>query len=157
MIILLDTKTTQTMTIRQNLNFTRILISNNCDKDSKIIERMIPLKQRVLEYIFYRKHVSLAELKIYFEDEFTGDNAWYFTPYTNLIIWSGINQAFTTILNDLQVDKLIQVKRCMVLIYAIDGVIPNMKVARYIRQYKKPRWLPVVFNPTSKCYDILGL
>ena len=87
--------------------------------------------------------VSFAELsrKV---DGFSGSVSLGFGK--NICLWFGLSQDAADIMGDLIKSEVIEAKATSPIIYMIDGMIPSFPVAKQNREYKTPRWAPVVFN-----------
>ena len=64
----------------------------------------------------------------------------------NIFFWVGMTPEACSAISELLRDGLIKMKPCQPIIYAFDGELLQMPVARQLRSYKEPRWQPVVFN-----------
>lgn len=67
----------------------------------------------------------------------------------NVWFWFGMSDAFADVMLELQARNEVAPKPTTILVYAIDGAAPKVPVASSRIPpggYKKPRWLPVVFN-----------
>lgn len=66
--------------------------------------------------------------------------------YESLILWVDVSQEFIDEIGQLVSEGIITFQGCSPLIYSIDGKMLNLPIAKSFRDYKKPRWLPVVFR-----------
>jgi hypothetical protein len=62
------------------------------------------------------------------------------------MLWPNLSKEAVAVLRDLISSGEICAKPTCILTYAIDGATLNMPLATQLRNYKTPRWLPVVFN-----------
>ncbi|MHA1137253.1 MAG: hypothetical protein ACTSSE_12275 [Candidatus Thorarchaeota archaeon] len=97
----------------------------------------------------------MAELGKYFHDEFKGEYRWHLTGYENIILWVNMSKEVVDALNELVKDEWVDITQTEVLVYLADGAGLRLDTAKSKRHYKKPRWLPIVLNPTPKCEEIL--
>jgi hypothetical protein len=105
------------------------------------------LKEEILALIERTRTVTFVELNRIsgFKGELglvrEGDD------YSNIFLWSGISKEAAQAINDLQKEKKIHMVPTPSLTYLIDGKMLQLPIAKRARHYKKPHWLPVVFNP----------
>ena len=105
-------------------------------------------EDNMLAFIEKRRHVTFVELKTYFKD-FDGDNDWGDLP-NNVWYWINISDKCCQILRDLCDAGKIHAFPTIVWTYIADGGGLSMPIAKRTGfKYKKPRWLPVVWNPGS--------
>lgn len=104
------------------------------------------LQQRVLKYIQEYGSVSFAELARHVEG-FKGDYAFYSNKKKNIVLWDGLSEEAGQALEQLINSYKITMKPTMLLVYLIDGMFLGYPIARRVRDYKKPHWLPIVFDP----------
>lgn len=104
------------------------------------------LKTRVLDFIkSWGADVSFVELKRHFP-EFDGQKDFGLLD-KNIVFWSGISDEFADALDQLIREDLITVKPTTSMVYMLDGILIRLPIAKRPKHaYKKPRWLPVVFN-----------
>ena len=114
------------------------------------------LKTDIYDYVKKYGNVSFAELsghiKGFKQDDkdikengliaFTLDNM----HERNLFLWWGISEEAMDAIDELRLEKKLFIKPTTELVYLADGLIPSAPVAKGLRYYKKPRWVPVVFN-----------
>jgi hypothetical protein len=105
------------------------------------------LKDRVRDYIEATDHVSFAELSNHFSDHFTGgEHALELCP--NLVVWAGMTQEASDAMRELlNEDKAVFGKPCALLIYLIDGRSMSLPIAKRLKPYTKPHWLPMTLRP----------
>lgn len=76
-----------------------------------------------------------------------GDYSWLAgEEFGEVIIYTGLSEAFMTTLRMMVFDKIIMMKPTLPLVYLIDGASQPYPVVKSTRKYKKPHWLPVVFD-----------
>jgi hypothetical protein len=104
------------------------------------------LKDSVLDMIMERDHVSFAEINGI--EGARGEFAFYPGPFPNCILWPYCSEALVKALGELLNEKKIHVKiASSVLVYGVDGLLPKgLPLAKSMRDYKQPHWLPVVFT-----------
>jgi hypothetical protein len=70
----------------------------------------------------------------------------------NMVIWLGVSDVAIAAINKLKADGRVIAKPAPVLVYAIDGAMLTMPLAKQNRAYRKPHWLPVVLSlPKAAC------
>ena len=86
--------------------------------------------------------VSFVELSRL--DGFKGDLSWCIKE--NIVFWDGMSEEFIISMQELLRSKEIIIRSSVALVYAYDGQVLNLPIAKDVkRSYKKPRWLPIVF------------
>lgn len=78
--------------------------------------------------------------------EVEGDLAMFLPGHENIILWAGMSQPFFDAIAQALSTHLIETRPTQVMVYMADGGMLNMPVAKSLRQYKEPHWLPVAFN-----------
>lgn len=92
--------------------------------------------------------VSFVELERAFPDEFDGQEyAMSLTGYDNLMLWQPISQEMAEALNASVNKGRLEMNATQPIVYAIDGKVFRMPIAKKAHQYKTPHWLPVAFSP----------
>ena len=66
--------------------------------------------------------------------------------YKNIVLWITDNHLLAKAIKELIHEKRVIVKSCNVLIYALDGKLLSLPIAKKIHDYKEPHWLPVIFS-----------
>lgn len=87
--------------------------------------------------------VSFAELHSI--EGFAGDTA-FGSEDKNIWYWFSCSEEATEALDYLLATGLIRLKPASSLVYALDGMLPEVPIAQQSRAYKKPHWLPVVLS-----------
>lgn len=107
------------------------------------------MPQAILELIRQRDHVSFAELSQEIP-QFKGDLTMTQRQGGNLILWDGISQEATDAIKQLLDTGLIYMETTPRATYiAFDGgdLGAIYDLAKTVREYATPRWLPIVFRP----------
>jgi len=101
-------------------------------------------KEAVVAYIKERDYVSLVELEQFLTPKFDtkGERNWISTKCSNIILWSGVNDAFLDLLDQLIDEKRVFLHPADFLTYVIDGGGLNLPLVKKAYAYKKPHWLP---------------
>ncbi len=73
--------------------------------------------------------------------------------YENVIVWQGVSATCVEVMRKLLGEQQIIVQNTMPLTYFIDGVVPKLPLARKLRNYKKPRWMPMTLSLTRSGRD----
>lgn len=76
---------------------------------------------------------------------FTGEFEWIDTKW-NVVYWPKISEEAIEAMEDLVKEKKITVRPTNWLVYFIDGCVPKYPIAKSIRNYKRTRWLPIIFD-----------
>jgi hypothetical protein len=125
------------------------------DTTHKDIDPSLPLKDQIEKYITQRDHVSFAELAREWPMHFHDGNLDYLWENDNVgetVLWSGLSrQGFETISELLKADK-IYFHPSNTLTYLVDGTILKLPIAKGMRKYKTPHWLPVTMRPGTSPY-----
>ena len=106
------------------------------------------MKKEIIEFLDKYGNASFVELERIdgFLDESKNkeDSSEYFGNVEfNIYWWVNVSDAAIKALNELKREETIKLSPCNFLIYAHDGKILNLPIAKRIRKYKKPRWIPV--------------
>lgn len=115
------------------------------------------MKNEILAYIKGKGNVSFAELSKDI-DGFNGDMQMRISeeapsgPKGNVILWTGISAAAAAAIVDLIAEKKICSITTNWLTYLADGTALSLPLVKGNYHYKKPHWLPVVFNLYPKVY-----
>lgn len=100
------------------------------------------MKDAILNYVRERQGVSFAELSKDIPG-FRGERTLRHTPHKNLFVWFDLSEEAVSALTELLEKERITVKVTNPLIYICDGMIPQAPVAKKLRDYATPHWLPV--------------
>jgi len=106
---------------------------------------MTDLKAQIFQYVRERDRATFAEfsrdipgVKGEFEMRLNG--------LENIVLWAQMSSDAVDALNDLLKEERLFMIPTGTLTYLIDGGSLTYPVAKSARNYKKPRWLPVVFT-----------
>lgn len=103
------------------------------------------IKEQIYNYIVAENGgVSFAELQKRIEN---WDGS-YWLGYTdkNIWLWGAMSLEVITAIQELSSEKKIKIRECPLWIYIVDGLVPDLPLAKQIRVYKKEHWFPVVFT-----------
>jgi hypothetical protein len=64
----------------------------------------------------------------------------------NIVLWQGVSYQLADAVRDAIKMGLVELSPTNPLVYAIDGKLLRLPIAKSTRNYKSPRWLPVVLN-----------
>jgi hypothetical protein len=106
------------------------------------------LKDRVMAYIEATDYVSYAELANRFSEFKDGEFA--ISLRQNLILWVNMTEDAVQAIDELRAEKRITVNPSSLLVYLADGMSLNMPIAKRVRDYKKPHWVPTTLRPAAK-------
>jgi hypothetical protein len=70
----------------------------------------------------------------------------YWVGNNSIVAWIGVSQECIHALQDLLLNEQISLHSTQPLTYLIDGCALKLPLAKSVRQYKKPHWLPVTFS-----------
>lgn len=87
--------------------------------------------------------VTFVELE-HHVDGFSGDMELFIMD--NIVLWQGISTEAMEAISELMKAKLIKPDPANPLVYVIDGKVIDLPLVKNNVNYKKPRWLPVVFS-----------
>ena len=100
------------------------------------------MKDSILKLIEDRgEHVSFAELQRHIPG-FEGKYGFGIGEY-NVWFWFTLSIEASNALKELMDEGKIFLHPASVLIYQIDGMMPNVPIAKEQRRYKSERWIPV--------------
>ena len=111
------------------------------------------LTEKAVELIRELDHVSISEILHMLDREGIesgGPVSLYWANFENLCLMAGMSEIAYDVICAVCNRPEVNVVASDPLIYYIDGKpIPNLPIAKRVRAYKKPRWLPVVFRPVA--------
>jgi hypothetical protein len=116
------------------------------------------LKNQILNEIKEYGTLTFAELS--YKKGFKGHQEVYLKHQKakNIILWSNVSKKAVRALCELLAEKKIMMFPSNIFVYAFDGnILSNTPIAKRIRHYKKPHWLPVVFDIPERVKDIFSL
>lgn len=102
------------------------------------------MKSQILSLVARRQYVSFAELSREIPG-FQGDHEMCDLNFPNVIVWPQVSPAGIIALKELLESEQLFMHAANPLVYAVDQMIPRMPLARGLKAYKSPRWLPVTF------------
>lgn len=110
---------------------------------------MSPMAAAILQLVTECKHVTFAELSQMIEGFGGGELCLSLETdeLSNAVMWVGMTQAAIDALEELRLAKAIHPVPTVPLVYLIDGSMLKLPICKSKRHYKKPHWLPMVFNP----------
>jgi hypothetical protein len=109
---------------------------------------MMKMSGEILSLVESYDHVSFAE----FDQKITGFKGGdkmilvESEKACNIVLWFGLTDQAVDAMEELRVNKKIHAVPASFLVYAADGVMPRLPLAKSARKYKEPHWLPVVFR-----------
>lgn len=106
-------------------------------------------KDIILNYCKQNKGVSFAELDYEFKKaglEYKGDYVVQSNKLENIVFWHGWNKEAAEAIQELLKDDVLRLEPCQPFIYMIDGVLPDLPIAKREMSYKAPHWVPCVMN-----------
>ncbi|MCE9584669.1 MAG: hypothetical protein K8T20_19430 [Planctomycetes bacterium] len=68
-----------------------------------------------------------------------------------IVLWAGVSEEFVAAVKTMMARKNVEAKPTQIMVYVADGAVPNYPVIKRMPKgpVSKPKWLPVVFNPTG--------
>ena len=106
----------------------------------------VELRKEILDFVREHGGVSFVEIARLLGDRFKGEYAVAVPGFPNVVLWSGIDADVADVLCDLLQSGDIEMKPTDPLVYMMDGGYSGLPVAHKLWPYKKPHWLPVVFD-----------
>ena len=106
---------------------------------------MTNMKAQILQYVKDRDRSSFAE----FHREITGfkgELEMRINGFENIVLWAQMSSDAIDALNDLLNEQSLFMVPTPALTYLLDGGSLTYPVAKSARNYKSPRWLPVLFT-----------
>lgn len=104
------------------------------------------MAEQILEMVTQRRTVTFAELDQI--DGFSGGDLALMLG-ENIIMWSGLTEKACDAIGELRASRQIHPVPTSALTYAYERKVLNLPLAKARRAYKRPHWIPVVFNPGS--------
>lgn len=110
---------------------------------------MNPIVKDIIEFATEKGSMSYVNIERIFEShdfDYEGDVYIAAAGYPNDWFWCGWNtQAFDLLQQAVKLGEL-ERNPCQPFIYLVDGKALKLPLVKSERQYKKPHWLPVVFD-----------
>lgn len=103
------------------------------------------IKDELQKLVSDRGHVTFVEIMSVFPDE-KGNMSLEFDKFENLILWTGMSQRLVRAISQAIHEKKVYIAPAGNLTYLIDGGALDLPVAKSVRSYKHPRWLPVTLH-----------
>jgi hypothetical protein len=103
------------------------------------------LEEKIFQIIRLNEGASFVNLKEGLGNEMKGNFAFTLKNYQNIVLWINVNAEFSDTINKMIEEKIILYKLTSIFTYLADGGGLQMPVAKGLKQYKTPRWLPVAF------------
>jgi hypothetical protein len=103
------------------------------------------MSERIVSIVAERDHVSFVELIDACGPDAIGDLQLELKP--NLVLWVGVSPIFEEAFH--LALKRIRPYPDTPMVYFMDGRALNLPIAKSIRAFKQPRWLPVTFRLNS--------
>lgn len=99
----------------------------------------------ILGLVGDRGHVSFVELLNELPEE-RGEFTMHLPGYESIVLWTGMSEMLARLVSEMIAEKQVHPHPASHLTYMIDGAVPQMDVAKSLRQYKEPRWFPVTLH-----------
>lgn len=103
------------------------------------------IKTELLALVHRYDHVTFAEVSMHI-DGTRGNFALYLPNNDSVMIWSGLSAEAIGATDELIREKLIHFRPTDLLVYLADGELLRLPVAKTVRKYAKPHWLPMVIS-----------
>lgn len=100
------------------------------------------MAQQILALAKARPGLSFAEIEREVPG-FKGDLALVFGKHDNVVLWTQVSDAGIEALGELLKAAQIEFHPCELLVYLVDGAVPQLPLAKRVKAYAKPHWLPV--------------
>ena len=114
------------------------------------------LADRLAKYVHEHDHVSFAQLA----DDFPEFRDGEFTivqigpKHSNIVLWTGMTKAATEAYAMAVSSGRVTAAPTSPIAYLLDGRALKLPIAKTMRHYQKPRWLPVVLRPGAETKEI---
>lgn len=120
---------------------------NRFKKCLELIEKN-EIKEAFRYFIEQKDYVTFVNLIEFFESHIELKGDWYIAEPQNptIILWKGMSEEFVNAIAELLKEEKIFIFPTSHLTYMADGGLLKLPLARSIRNYKKPHWLPVCFR-----------
>ena len=107
------------------------------------------LKDDIFALIEARDWVSFAELSKLpgFNDPGGNKLGLTHSKHPSLLIWANMSEEAVAAMQELREEGSIIYEHGSVISYMVDGAMMKLPIARRIRDYKKPHWLPTFCRP----------
>jgi len=109
----------------------------------------------ILDLVRIQNHTSFAELEktlvkhnLVFEDGLQHQFA--SNKFPNIIIWQSSNKLLIDATYELNSQDKLKLEPSHESVYVMDGLVPNMPVAKSARNYEEYHWYPVTFSANPK-------
>jgi len=107
------------------------------------------MREKILNLVRERRHVSFVELERLLGDAMAGDLG--ITLHDdNTILWLGVSEQFAEAFNDLVKSGAVRLKPTSLLVYLVDGKALTLPLVKGRYRYKQPHWLPVVLDAPTE-------
>lgn len=106
---------------------------------------MTEMKAQILQYVQKRPGATFAELRRDIAG-FNGEFDMRLNEFESIVLWTQMSSDAVHALNDLLHEQSLFMIPTPYLTYLADGACLNYPIAKSVRNFKKPRWLPVVFT-----------
>ena len=112
-----------------------------------------PGAQAVLDYIRAQDWVTYVEIEKVLAPyiQVAGEGDIEMGDFANVALWGGVSRAFVDTVNEVLRTQLVCRQPVSVMRYLLDGTYLTLPLAKRLRDYAKPRWLPVCFRPIERC------
>ena len=100
----------------------------------------------LLDYIETHDDVSFVEATRVLGEHLdtTGTLGLHVPGFDNVLLWDGLSREAVDVLKELMESKQAHWRHTGALVYWVDGEILDYPIAKSLRPYKSPRWLPGV-------------
>jgi hypothetical protein len=102
------------------------------------------IETAIREILASRDYVSFAELREI--EGFTGDRWIEWGKDTNIFVWVEVSPRAASALERMRAAGEFEYRPSSVMVYAIDGAMLRLPIARRVQKYKKPHWAPVTLK-----------
>ena len=99
----------------------------------------------IVEFVERRQYVSFPELARFLGAHMPVDGDCCIGPndYEFILFWVNLSEDLAARLCRLRSEKRIHYHPASLFVYLIDGLSPSLPIAKSVRKYTKPHWLPV--------------
>jgi hypothetical protein len=118
------------------------------DMDTAKVAR---IKAKLLAYIREHKSgLSFINLKDAASEDAEGPYDLSHARFRNIVYWAYLSLEFTEAITQLEREEVIEYVPTLPLVYMVDGRVLSLPIAKRVRAYKKPHWLPVCVRLAGK-------
>ena len=109
--------------------------------------------QKFLDLTYWRRYTTFVEMEDTLDEQDRGDSVLFLGGYENILLWHGLSKELCKEIEEAIASGLLVPHPTSLITYMIDGCHLNLPLAKQLRKYKEPHWLPVCFEPGPKLIE----